>query len=114
MNRPALALTCIAALGLVSAPLTAQGRERQRVSRVSSAPPLTVKQRSWLDSGNVVAVGSQNTYVTANTVLNQPIYSNFEPARFGQSTLPGQFDLAFSNENPRGPQAGGIFGAELP
>ena len=58
------------------------------------APPLTVlKRRSFLDPGNVVAVGAENAYVTANTTEHRPIYNSFAPDRFGESTLPGRFDL---------------------
>ena len=63
-----------------------------------TAPPLTVKKRSFLDPGNVVQVGADNEYLTANTPENRPIYSSFAPARFGESTLPGRFDLPY---NPR-------------
>lgn len=105
MHRSALAFALLS-LGFVSAtPGLAQ--ERHRVAaRVVTAPPLTVTKRSWLDPGNVVAVGTQNNYLAQSTTLNQPIYGTYDQAKFGQSALPGQFDLAFSNENPRGPQPG--------
>ena len=115
MFRSLLAFTCMSlALG-AAAPLSAQAQERHRVrTPVITAPPLTVKQRSWLDVGNVVAVGTQNTYVSANETLHEPVYTSFAQDRFGRSTLPGRFDLAFSNENPRGPNSGGIFFDDLP
>lgn len=62
------------------------------------APPLTVKKRSFLDPGNVVEVGADNEYLAANTTEHQPIYNTYAPARFGESTLPGRFDLPY---NPR-------------
>ena len=95
-----VSLACLLGVGVAEA--------RERIRAVESRP-LTVNKRSWLEPGNVVAVGTQNSYLLANTTLNQPVYNSYIPARFGQSTLPGQFDLAFSNENPRGPQSGGIF-----
>ena len=113
--RSALVLAISATLALATSGVAqAQGRHRPAVRPVA-APPLTVTKRSWLDSGNVVPVGTNNSYLTANTTLNQPITRDFAPGRFGQSTLPGQFDLAFSKDNPRGPDAGGgIFFDDAP
>lgn len=105
MVRAAFTLSCVSVAALLGGGF-AEARERPRPVE---ARPLTVTKRSWLDSGNVVAVGTQNSYLSASTTLNQPIYNSYIPARFGQSTLPGQFDLAFSNENPRGPVSGGLF-----
>ena len=62
------------------------------------APPLTVRKRSFLDPGNVVEVGADNEYLTANTTENRPIYNSFSPARYGESTLTRRFDLPY---NPR-------------
>ena len=59
-----------------------------------SAPPLTVKKRSFLDPGNVVAVGSDTPeYIAANTTDHVPVYASYAPAFFGESELPRQFDL---------------------
>jgi hypothetical protein len=64
-----------------------------------SARPLTVQKRSFLDPGNVVAPGSDTPeYLAATTTENVPVYANFAPARFGESTLAGRFDLP---NNPR-------------
>lgn len=103
LTGAALALTLLAAGGAA-----AQGRHIRhlRVAHVHhrlvlaevSAPPLTVRKRSFLDPGNVVEVGADNEYLTANTTEHQPIYTSFAPARFGESTLPGRFDLPY---NPR-------------
>ncbi len=63
------------------------------------APPLTIQKRSFLDPGNVVPVGSDTPeYVAANTTEHIPVYAGYAPARFGESTLPGRFDLP---NNPR-------------
>ena len=71
---------------------------RANVLAQITAPPLTVKKRSFLDPGNVVEVGADNEYLTANTTEHRPVYSSYEPAFFGESTLPGRFDLPY---NPR-------------
>lgn len=111
MSRSFLAIGCLTLSTIVFAgPLAAQPQPKRHAHvQLVSAPPLTVKQRSWLDVGNVVAVGTQQSYLSANESLHEPVYASFAPDRFGQSTLPGRFDLAFSNENPRGPSSGGIF-----
>ena len=109
MKRTLLATIGIAVLCGVVAPAGAEARQGRRVvARATSAPPLVVRQRSWLDSGNVVAVGTNNAYLASATTLNEPVYNTYSPARFGQSTLPGRFDLAVPG-NPRGPASGGIF-----
>ena len=105
MHRFTLVVAVVSVACMSSAPSFAQTRHHV-INRVIAAPPLTVTKRSWLDSGNVVAVGTQNSYLAQATTLNQPIYGSYDEAKFGQSALPGQFDLAFSNENPRGPQPG--------
>lgn len=105
MYRSTLIAAFVAVVSTAATPGFAQERHRV-VTHALTAPPLTVTKRSWLDSGNVVAVGTQNSYLAQSTTLNQPIYGSYDQAKFGQSALPGQFDLAFSNENPRGPQPG--------
>lgn len=115
MLRSALAISSLSLVCAVAAGGPLEARERPRpVAEAVAARPLTVTKRSWLDSGKVVPVGTQNSYLSASTTLNQPIYNSYIPARFGQSTLPGRFDLAFSNLNPRGPEAGGIFFDDTP
>ena len=109
MTRLAVVLAVtVTALTAGSTLAHAQERHRHAV-RVAVAPPLTIQKRSWLDSGNAIPVGTQNAYLSSSTTLNQQVYTSFEPGRFGQSTLPGQFDLAFTKYNPRGPDYGGIF-----
>ncbi len=115
MNRSAFSLSCLVVAGLIGAANTAEAKVRHRVPiAAADLRPLTVTKRSWLDMGNVVPVGSQNSYLSASTTLNQPVYSSYLPAKFGQSTLPDQFTLAFSNANPRGPESGGIFFDDVP
>lgn len=110
MMKSTLALTCFSAVCLAAGVNAAEAQTRHHKPAVfAEARPLTVTKRSWLDVGNVVAVGTQNSYLSASTTLNQPTYASYIPGKFGQSTLPDRFSLAFSNENPRGPQSGGIF-----
>ncbi len=110
MKRTLLSIASVAALTALALPATAQAQTSRRhvVRTVETAPPLTVNRRSWLDSGNVVAVGTQSSYLSASTSLNQPVYTSFLADRFGQSTLPGRFDLPLPG-NPRGTESGGIF-----
>jgi hypothetical protein len=49
--------------------------------------PLTVNKRSFLDPGPVVPVGSENAYVTANTVYVQTPDQVNDTAQFGNSTV---------------------------
>lgn len=107
--RSPLAGVAVALTVLATGAATAQDRHVRHVRVLAhasrsvllaevKAPPLTVKKRSFLDPGNVVEVGADNEYLTANTTEHQPIYNSYEPARFGESTLPGRFDLPY---NPR-------------
>ena len=102
------AVSFVAALALPAAAQAQQGRRHVAVTHAVAAPPLTVNRRSWLDMGTAAAVGTQDSYLSANTTLHQPIYASFAQDKFGQSTLPGQFSLPFG-ENPRGTESGGIF-----
>ena len=59
-----------------------------------TALPLTVKKRSFLDPGNVVATGSDTPeYVAASTIDRVPVYSSYAPAFFGESELPRPYEL---------------------
>ena len=58
------------------------------------APELTVRRRSFLDPGNVVATGAETPeYIAAATTGVRPITSSYAPAFFGESELPGRFDV---------------------
>jgi hypothetical protein len=81
-----LFLAALGALVAVSAAASvADARERAR--------PLTVHKRSFLDAGKVVPVGSQMSYVTANTIFNETPDRAYMRARFGAETLPLRFSL---------------------
>ena len=100
------------AAALLPSVASAQDVRRPHVQRVaavaSEAPPLTVNRRSWLDRGTAARVGTQDGYLAASTTLQEPVWASYLPDRFGRSTLPRQFSLP-SNDNPRGPESGGIF-----
>ena len=59
-----------------------------------TAPPLTVQRRSFLDSGNVVPVGSMHNYVISQPggPANNPMEEGFGRSKFGNETLPGRFE----------------------
>ena len=111
MNRLLLSAAGLTiALGF-TAPGTAQAQGARRhlvVAQQTSAPPLTVNRRSWLDMGTSSYVGTQDNYLAESTTLHEPVWASYLPDRFGRSTLPRQFTLPFQ-ENPRGPESGGIF-----
>lgn len=69
----------------------AQTRERAPVVRAQSAPPLTIRQRSFLDPGPIVAPRTMHNYVNIGTVWNVPVYDN-QRGRMGLETLPRRFD----------------------
>lgn len=71
---------------------SAQTRRQAAVKQAKVFTPPVIRGRSFLDSGNVVPVGSQANYVTASTTLNQPIYRTFSPDSYGQSALPYRFN----------------------
>ena len=107
MNRFLLSAATISVVcGVMSAGAAEAQTGRRHVARIEHSRPLTVTGRSWLDSGNVVPVGTGQSYISDNTTLNLPTYTSYAPDRFGQATLPGRFDLPFA-ANPRGPAAGG-------
>lgn len=66
-------------------------RERGPVVRAQSAPPLTIRQRSFLDPGPIVAPRAMHNYVSMDTAWAVPIYDN-QRGRMGLETLPRRFD----------------------
>ena len=68
------------------------------MSDATAIRPLTVQKRSFLDPGNAVPVGEETPeYIVANTTQNVPVYRTYDTAFFGESELPGRFDLPPSN-----------------
>ena len=82
---------------------TAQARAHHpviiaEISDATAIRPLTVQKRSFLDPGNAVPVGQETPeYIVANTTQNVPVYRTYNTAFFGESELPGRFDLPPSN-----------------
>jgi hypothetical protein len=94
----AVSLSCAglfaAFAAMPAAAATHHVRQHQRVHVVQhEAPPLTVRRRSFLDSGNVVPVGSQSNYMIDNTIFLRTADQNFARSKFGNEALPGPFDL---------------------
>jgi len=97
MRLLALTLSAAAALaGLSSVPAEAQ--QRRSANEVQQRRPLnvTVRARTYLDPGPVVAVGSQQNYVTAFQTYSVPVYG-FIGERFGESVLPGRLGPGQNN-----------------
>jgi len=69
--------------------------------REAAAPAIVVK-RSFIDSGNVVPVGSENRYMDDSTTFNGTPGGTYRNELFGDgSILPGPFDLpGFSRYAP--------------
>lgn len=86
LNRTAC-LTLAAALAAIFVS-TAAAEAQDRNGR-----PLVIKRRSFLDTGNVVPVGSQSHYVTDTGQLNRTPDYYSQRGRYGLETLPGPFDL---------------------
>ncbi len=66
-------------------------QERGKVLRTVSAPPLTIRQRSFLNSGPIVASRSMHNYVSMANAWRQPVYDN-QRGRLGLDNLPRRFD----------------------
>ncbi|MFN3889583.1 MAG: hypothetical protein ACK4MV_04225 [Beijerinckiaceae bacterium] len=90
-------LSAIAASAALAFIADAQAQTQKRranndtVVRTQGAPPLTIRQRSFLDSGPIVAPRSMQNYVTMDTAWGQPIYNN-QRGRMGLETMPTRFD----------------------
>ena len=109
-NRLSILVAATAVVVLSAGTADAQTPKKPHVVRVKTpaapaytiaeigAPPLTVRKRSFLDPGNVVAPGAETPeYIAASTTEVRPVTATFAPAFFGESELPGRFDLPPSN-----------------
>jgi len=56
-------------------------------------PPLTVNQRSFLDPGPVVPVGSMSRYVTQFTVFGRTTDQYFAKSLYGNEVLPAPLEV---------------------
>ncbi len=91
MTRPLLIAASVSLAALFAGATLAEAQTRHK--RASAAPVLTVKKRSFLDSGRVVQIGTESHYLDSSTTQNRApdYYSN--RGRYGAETLPGRFDL---------------------
>lgn len=80
------------------APKAGKGTVVAEISDATYRRPLTIQKRSFLDPGNAVPVGSSTPeYIAANTTEYRQVYTNYNTAFFGESELPGRFDLPPTN-----------------
>ncbi|WP_294539476.1 hypothetical protein [uncultured Rhodoblastus sp.] len=91
----ALASLSLVSVGVQAEPAHHRHHAARPVRHVqqAAAPKLVVK-RSFLDSGNVVPVGTLNRYMDDSTVFNGTPGGTYRNELFGDNTiLPGPFDL---------------------
>jgi hypothetical protein len=93
-----LAAAAIAALATDASAQTKAHRQhqnRQNAARqyANERPPLTVTQRSFLDPGPVVPVGTMSTYVMANTIFSRTPDQLYQRSKFGNELLPWPLEI---------------------
>src|SRR5208282_5174866 len=76
-----------------SAQTTKHRHHHPQVARHYERPPLTVNQRSFLDPGPVVPVGSMSNYVTTNTIFARTADQYFLKSQFGNEVLPAPLEV---------------------
>ena len=91
MLRPVFAAAAICVGVSFLATTSVEARTRKHPS--PQGQTLTVKKRSFLDSGKVVPVGSESNYVTAGQYFTRTSDYYYARGRYGNETLPGRFDL---------------------
>ena len=68
------------------------------ISDATAQRPLVIQKRSFLDPGNTVAVGQDTpANILFATTEHRDVISSYNTAFFGNSELPGRFDLPPSN-----------------
>lgn len=68
------------------------------ISDAMAQRPLVIQKRSFLDPGNVVPVGQDTpANIVFNTTEHRDVISSYNTAFFGNSELPGRFDLPPTN-----------------
>ena len=87
MRRLIAVLTLFAGAGTL---LAVTILEANAQARRGGPRTLTIKQRSFLDSGKYPPAGSMQRYVTNDTANYSPPYGHMG-ARYGMETLPGRF-----------------------
>ncbi len=82
------------AASLAASDASAKPRHRKPAPQMDDGQvhelPLTVNRRSFLDPGPAVPAGSQQNYVSANTIFNRTEDRIRDPDKFGNDTLQGQ------------------------
>jgi len=102
-KKPSLVLAAAAFAALTASASAQTARHRHHHPQVvryyvNERPPLTVNQRSFLDPGPVVPVGSMSNYVTTNTIFARTADQYFLKSQFGMkcSRRPSKFPAARS------------------
>ncbi len=68
------------------------------ISDATVRRPLVIQKRSFLDPGNAVPVGQDTpANIVFNTTEHRDVISSYNTAFFGNSELPGRFDLPPTN-----------------
>ena len=99
MRRISVLALAFAAGALACASAQAQTRHPRRHAHpvahthYAAAPEIVVKKRSFLDSGNVVPVGSQSRYMDEATTYHSTPGGTYRNEMLGDGTLPGPYDL---------------------
>ena len=96
-TRPFILATSACIAVLFASATIAEAKARKHAG---STRTLTVKKRSFLDSGRVVPVGSESHYVSDQVRFGRTTDYYSQRSRYGNETLPGRFDL---------PATGGLF-----
>lgn len=100
MRRISSFALALAIGALASASVQAEPAQKRKPATHSTrhvqqaAAPSIVVKRSFLDSGNVVPVGSMNRYMDDSTIYNGAPGGTYRNELFGDGVqLPGPFDL---------------------
>ena len=94
ISRSTLLAASVSLAALFATATIAQAQTRQKQQKgAEPTRTITVKKRSFVDSGQVVRVGAESNYVQAGQYLNRN-NDTFNPGnRYGAETLPGRFSI---------------------
>jgi hypothetical protein len=97
-KKPSFVLAAAAFAALTASASAQPTRHRHHHPQVvryyaNERPPLTVNQRSFLDPGPVVPVGSMSNYVTTNTIFARTADQYFLKSQFGNEVLPAPLEV---------------------
>jgi hypothetical protein len=88
-----ITVTALAFCAAIVSPAEARKRGKKKQYSSSEARPLTVRKRSFLDSGKHPLRGETNLYMTQGTRYNVMPYDY--SGRYGSSVLPGSLGPFF-------------------